>query len=114
MLPSAFVSICRYCHQSASGTEVVDLPDVLPGLPEGQYLDMVDSESDLFGDLSDDELVEVPEMDTWLGNILLPLVVWNHCVWICPMVCLVVSTWPPFCGCHTLNVCYVMLRLRVY
>ena len=29
-------------------------------LPEGQYLDMFYSESDLFGDLSDDELVEVP------------------------------------------------------
>jgi len=26
----------------------------------GQYLDMFDSESDLSGDLSDDELVEVP------------------------------------------------------
>jgi len=37
---------------------VVDLPDVF--LPEGQYLDMFDSESDLSGDLSDDELVEVP------------------------------------------------------
>ena len=37
---------------------MVDLPDVL--LPEGQNLDMFDPESDLSGDLSDDELVEVP------------------------------------------------------
>ena len=36
----------------------MDLPDVL--LPEGQYLDMFDLESDLSGDLPDDELVEVP------------------------------------------------------
>ena len=34
------------------------LPDVL--LPEGQYLDLFVSESDISGDLSDDELVEVP------------------------------------------------------
>ena len=41
---------------------MVDLPDVL--LPDGQYLDMLDSESDHSGDLSVDlsydELVEVP------------------------------------------------------
>ena len=37
---------------------MVDLPDAL--LPEGQYLDMVDSESVHSGDWSDDELVEVP------------------------------------------------------
>ena len=36
----------------------MDLPDVL--LPEDQYLDMFDSESELSGDLSDDELVAVP------------------------------------------------------
>ena len=36
----------------------MDLPDVL--LPEGQYLDMFDSESDLSAEMSDDELVEVP------------------------------------------------------
>ena len=56
-----YVAICvpvfRSCHQSG-GTDVVDLPDVL--LPEGQYLDMFDSESDLSGELSDYELVEVP------------------------------------------------------
>ena len=33
------------------------LPDIL--LPEDRYLDMFDSESDLSGDNSDDELVEV-------------------------------------------------------
>ena len=53
MSPSA----CWYCHQSGS-SDVVDLPDVL--LPEGQCLDMFDSESDHSGDLSDDEVVEVP------------------------------------------------------
>ena len=37
---------------------MVDLPDVL--LPEGQCLDMFDSESDFSGDFSDEELVEVP------------------------------------------------------
>ena len=37
---------------------MVDLPDVL--LPEDQYFkDMFDLESDLSGDCSDDELVEV-------------------------------------------------------
>ena len=46
-----------YCPQSG-GTDVVDLPDFL--LPEGQCLFMFDSESDHSGDLSDDELVEVP------------------------------------------------------
>jgi len=51
------VRVCWHCHQSG-GTDVVDLPDVL--LPDGQYLDMFDSESDHSGDLSDDELVEVP------------------------------------------------------
>ena len=50
------VRFCRSCHQSGN-TDVVDLPDVL--LPEGQYLDMFDSESDPSGDLSDDVLVEV-------------------------------------------------------
>jgi len=50
------VRVCRQCHQSG-GTDVVDLPDVL--LPEGQYLDMFDSESDISGDCSDDEVVEV-------------------------------------------------------
>jgi hypothetical protein len=49
VLPPEFVS---------GGTDVVDLPDVL--LPDGQYMDMFDSESDLSGDLSDAELVEVP------------------------------------------------------
>ena len=49
--------VCRCCHQSGA-TDVVDLPGVL--LPEGQYLDMFDPESDVSGDLSDDELVEVP------------------------------------------------------
>ena len=45
---------------------MVDLPDVL--LPEGQYLDMFDSESENSGDLSVDEIVEDPsEMVTWLG-----------------------------------------------
>ena len=48
---------CWYCHQSG-GTDVVDLPDVL--LPEGQHLDKFDSEPNLSGDLSNDELVEVP------------------------------------------------------
>ena len=43
------VCVCWYCHRSG-GTDVVDLPDFL--LPEGQYLDMFDSESDLSGDLS--------------------------------------------------------------
>ena len=42
----------------SGGTDVVDLPDVL--LPEAQYVDMFDSESDSSGDLSDEELVEVP------------------------------------------------------
>ena len=55
-----YVAICvrvgRQCHQSG-GTDVVDLPDVL--LPEDQYLDMFDSESDISGDNSEDELVEV-------------------------------------------------------
>ena len=48
----------QYCHQSG-GTDVVDLPDIL--LPAGQYLDMFDSESetDLPGTSSDEELVEV-------------------------------------------------------
>ena len=36
---------------------VVDLPDIL--LPEEQYVDMFDSESDISGDNSEDELVEV-------------------------------------------------------
>ena len=45
------------CHQSGT-TVVVDLPDVL--LQEGQYLIMIDSESDLSGGLPDDELVEIP------------------------------------------------------
>ena len=35
---------------------MVDLPDIL--LPEDQYLDMFDSESDISGDNSEDELVE--------------------------------------------------------
>jgi len=50
--------VCWYCHQSG-GTDVVDLPDIL--LPAGQYLDMFDSESetDLSGGSSDEELVEV-------------------------------------------------------
>ena len=43
-----------YCDPSG-GTDVVDLPAVL--LPEGQYLDIFDSESDLSGHLSGDELV---------------------------------------------------------
>ena len=55
-----YVAICvrvgRQCHQSG-GTDVVDLPDIL--LPEDQYLDMFDSESDISGDNSEDELVEV-------------------------------------------------------
>ena len=51
------VRVCRYCHQSG-GTDVVHLPDVL--LSEGQYLDLFDSKSDLSGDLSHDELVQVP------------------------------------------------------
>ena len=51
----AFVSVAN-AHQSG-GTDVVDLPDIL--LPEDQYLDMFDSESDMSGDNSDDELVEV-------------------------------------------------------
>ena len=41
------VWVCRCCHQSG-GTDVADLPDVL--LPEAQYLDMFDSESDSSGD----------------------------------------------------------------
>ena len=49
--------VCWHCHQ-AGGTDVVDLPDVW--LPDGQYLDMFDSESDHSGDLSDYELVEAP------------------------------------------------------
>ena len=36
---------------------MVDLPDIL--LQEDQYLDMFDSESDISGDNSEDELVEV-------------------------------------------------------
>ena len=36
---------------------MVDLPDIL--LPEDQCLDMFDSESDISGDNSEDELVEV-------------------------------------------------------
>ena len=71
------VAICvrvgRQCHQSG-GTDVVDLPDVL--LPEDQYLDMFDSESDISGDNSEDEL----------GGME-PIVFWIH-----PMVCLVGST----------------------
>ena len=53
-----YVCVCWYCHQSG-GTDVVDLPDIL--LPAGQYLDMFDSESetDLPGTSSDEELVEV-------------------------------------------------------
>ena len=51
------VRVCWFCHQSG-GTDVVELPDVL--LPEGQYLNMFDSESDLSGDLFHGELVEVP------------------------------------------------------
>ena len=50
------VRVCWYCHQSG-GTDEVDLPDIL--LPAGQYLDMFDSESDLSGASSDEELVEV-------------------------------------------------------
>ena len=49
------VRVGRQCHQSG-GTDVVDLPDIL--LPEDQYLDMFDSESDISGDNSEDELVE--------------------------------------------------------
>ena len=37
---------------------MVDLPDVV--LPDGQYIDLFDSESDVLGALSADELVEVP------------------------------------------------------
>ena len=48
MWPCVFVSV---------GTDEVDLPDIL--LPAGQYLDMFDFESDLFGASSDEELVEV-------------------------------------------------------
>ena len=55
MLPSAFVSVDNATE--SGGTDVVDLPDIL--LPEDQYLDMFDSESDIFGDNSEDELVEV-------------------------------------------------------
>ena len=58
-LVKRYVAVCvrvfRSCHQRSGGT---DVPDVL--LPEGQYLDMFDSESDLSGDLSFDELIEVP------------------------------------------------------
>ena len=83
------VRVCRECHQSGGGTDVVDLPDVL--LPEDQYLDMFDSESDFSGDFSHDELVELPWMQTWLVSIY--LVVWSPlCFSIHPMVCLVVST----------------------
>ena len=46
------------------------LPDVL--LPQGlQYLDMFDSELDFSGDLSDEELVEVPLTDPWYGLSML-------------------------------------------
>ena len=38
------VRVCCCCHQSG-GIDAVDLPDIL--LPEGRYLDMFDSESDL-------------------------------------------------------------------
>ena len=57
--PSSSVGqVC--CHLRScgtGGTDVVDLPDIL--LPEDQYLDMFDSESDVSGDNSEDELVEV-------------------------------------------------------
>ena len=52
MLPSAFVSVDNATYQSG-GTDVVDLPDIL--LPEDQYLEMFDSESDISGDNSEDE-----------------------------------------------------------
>jgi len=46
--------------------DVVDLSDVL--LPEGQYLEMFDLESDHPGDLSDAELpLKSPKLDTCLG-----------------------------------------------
>ena len=50
---------------------------------EGQYLDLFDSESDQYGDLSDDEMVEPPYMDTWLD---VPVSWWSgiHCVWLHP------------------------------
>ena len=97
---------------------MVDLPDIL--LPEDQYLDMFDSESDISGDNSEDELVEVlPEMSEYLAGIHMlggmePIVFWCyylpcpqldvclgiplawwygfHCFWTHPMVRLVVST----------------------
>ena len=55
-------TICESCRSTmppglVRGTDVVDLPDIL--LPEDQYLDMFDSESDISGDNSEDELVEV-------------------------------------------------------
>ena len=48
-----------WTYRISGGTDVVDLPDIL--LPAGQYLDMFDSESetDLPGTSSDEELVEV-------------------------------------------------------
>ena len=55
MLPSAFVSVDK--ATSLVVLDVVDLPDIL--LPEDQYLDMFDSESDISGDNSEDELVTV-------------------------------------------------------
>ena len=57
MLPSVFVSV-GVATSLVVLNDVVDLPDVL--LPKGQFLDMFDSETYVSGDLSDDELVEVP------------------------------------------------------
>ena len=67
------------------GTDVVNLPDVL--LPEGQYSDMFDSESDFYGDLSDEELVKNSPDGSMVRSFyvggLESIVSWIH-----PMVCL--------------------------
>ena len=73
-----------------------------------QHLDLFDPESDFSGGLSDEELVEVPsETDPWYGISM--LVVWNP-LFLDPSD----GVFGRFdlaalCGCHTFNVCYVML-----
>ena len=68
----------------------------------------LDSESDIFGDLSDDELVEVPWMDTWL-SIPTSTVGGLGSIVLDPSDGVFSSfDLAALCDCQTFNVCYVM------
>ena len=78
-------------------------------LASGRLVFRFDSESDLSGDFSDDELVEVPYKITWSG---IPLRWWSEIP-----LCLDPSdgvlgrfNLAALCGCHTLNVRYVTAK----